>query len=637
LRGAYSVTASFAGDSGHTGSTSDAQPFSVYQPTVLSVSTSGTAEVGQPLTLTAMLQTLGGGVPIAGESVSFAAGGASIGTVTTDPSGIATLAFVPSTAQPYTITATFLDAANFYTDDAGAIPPAAETAGTSVTVAAIPVSVTVTGSQTYGGSATFTVSGGLPSGVQSTGTLACASVNGGTAIAPTLAAGGSYTIDGQSCTGLSGDATHALTVVGGALVVAQAPLTITASSPSMTYGGTVPAIAASYAGFVNNEGAGALAQLPTCATTATSTSPVAQYGTSCSGAVAGNYSIGYLPGTLTVNPAPLAITASSGSFTFGGTPPAIVAGYAGFVAGDTAGSLTTKPACSTTATSTSPVGSYGSSCSGAVDGNYAITYVGGSVAVTPASLTITASGGSFGYGGTPPTITPSYAGFVAGNTAASLTTKPTCSSTATPTSPVGSYPSSCSGAVDANYSIAYVAGTVTVTRVPLTITASSPTLQYGQAIVITAGYSGFVAGDTSSSLTTKPTCRSTAPASGAPGTYTTSCSGAVDSNYVIRYVTGKLTITKAGTTLTASPVKVSLLRLTYSAKLTRTFDGTLIAGRTVTFTIGRSTVCTATTNAQGVASCTVFGLILGIGPTPAYTAKFGGDADYLASTGTAAL
>ena len=37
------------------------------------------------------------------------------------------------------------------------------------------------------------------------------------------------------------------------------------------------------------------------------------------------------------------------------------------------------------------MGSYLSACSGAVDANYAITYVGGSVQVTPATLSITAS------------------------------------------------------------------------------------------------------------------------------------------------------------------------------------------------------------------------------------------------------
>ena len=64
-----------------------------------------------------------------------------------------------------------------------------------------------------------------------------------------------------------------------------------------------------------------------------------------------------------------------------------------------------------------------------------------------AALTITASSAPMSYGSTPPTITASYDGFVNGDSAASLTTGPTCSTTATSSSPVGTYDSSCSGAV----------------------------------------------------------------------------------------------------------------------------------------------------------------------------------------------
>ena len=87
--------------------------------------------------------------------------------------------------------------------------------------------------------------------------------------------------------------------------------------------------------------------------------------------------------------------------------------------GDSVSSLTTQPTCSTTATSHSSVAGspYSSSCSGAADPNYTISYVSGSVTVKPARLTITASDGSMTYGGTPPTITAGYSGLVNGDTA----------------------------------------------------------------------------------------------------------------------------------------------------------------------------------------------------------------------------
>ena len=98
--------------------------------------------------------------------------------------------------------------------------------------------------------------------------------------------------------------------------------------------------------------------------------------------------------------------------------------------------------------------------------NYGVVYTSaaGDFAVTKAPLTVTASSTSMTYGGTVPTITPGYAGFVNGDSASSLTTQPTCSTTATSSSPVlGSpYVSSCGGAVDPNYTISYLGGSVTV-------------------------------------------------------------------------------------------------------------------------------------------------------------------------------
>ena len=302
-------------------------------------------------------------------------------------------------------------------------------------------------------------------------------------------------------------------------------------------------LAASWTG----DTAGSLTTPPTCSTTATSTSPVGSYPSTCSGAVDSNYDITYTAGSVSVGRAPLSITASSPAMAYGGAVPAITPIYSGLVAGDTAASLTTPPTCSTTATSSSPPGTYPSSCSGAVDSNYDITYSAGSVTVGTTVLTITATSATMAYGGAVPAITPVYRGFVDGDTPASLTTPPTCSTAATSSSPPGTYSATCSGAVDANYAIGYVAGTVTVAPAPLTITATSATMTYGGAVpAITPSYGGFVNGDTAASLTTAPTCSTTATSSSPPGTYPATCSGAVDANYAIGYVAGTVTVA-AGT------------------------------------------------------------------------------------------
>ena len=61
----------------------------------------------------------------------------------------------------------------------------------------------------------------------------------------------------------------------------------------------------------------------------------------------------------------------------------------------------------------------------------------------------------------------------------------------------GPYTISASGAIDADYTISFAAGSLTVTPVALTITASNQTKAYGAALpTLTATYSGFVNGDT---------------------------------------------------------------------------------------------------------------------------------------------
>src|SRR5207247_531986 len=146
-------------------------------------------------------------------------------------------------------------------------------------------------------------------------------------------------------------------------------------------------------------------------------------------------------------------------------------------------------------------------------------------------------------GAAPPTLTASYSGLVNGDTAASLTTPPALATTATAASHVAGNPYNitASRAVDSDYTITYVAGTLTITSVGLTITADNKTKAYSAPLpTLTASYSGFVNGDASASLTTQPTLTTTASAgshvSGNP--YSITASGAVDSDYTIGYVAG---------------------------------------------------------------------------------------------------
>ncbi len=378
--------------------------------------------------------------------------------------------------------------------------------------------------------------------------------------------------------------THALTVTftpsdGGtpatvsasvAITVTPAALTIFASSLTLSYGTTPPAIHAGYVGFVNNETLiDNLSKLPVCTTTATATSPIGEYLNSCSGAVAagGNYTITYVTGMTTITPPALVITASSPTVAYGTSVPKITPSYFGFVAGQGPSALTTAPVCSTTATASSPAGTDVTTCTGAVDPNYMISYVPGVATISQDPLVITASSPTTTYGTIPPAITASYAGFVNGQSASSLSAPPICVTTASTSTPVGTAETSCSGAVDPNYLISYVPGVATITRAHLVVTASSTTSTSGEnPSAVGATYSGFVDGESVANLSTDPTCSSSVNSSTAAGTYSgaNACRGAADPNYDITYASGDATVSAApsataptSTTVTTAPTSTT--------------------------------------------------------------------------------
>jgi hypothetical protein len=104
-----------------------------------------------------------------------------------------------------------------------------------------------------------------------------------------------------------------------------------------------------------------------------------------------------------------------------------------------------------------------------------LIYQGAGFTVQPAPLVVNAPSATAQYGNLPGSFTPTYTGLVNGQTAPS--TPATCQSTATNSSPPGTYPITCSGAADPNYAISYgQAGTLTITKA-LTAIAAAPAKQ----------------------------------------------------------------------------------------------------------------------------------------------------------------
>jgi VCBS repeat-containing protein len=253
------------------------------------------------------------------------------------------------------------------------------------------------------------------------------------------------------------------------LTIARAHLTVRANDASRVYGDPTPSLTAGMTGFQNGEtlATSGVTGVPSLTTVAANSHVGAYAITVAAGSLsAANYDFpagNLVNGTLTVTPAPLTITADNKTKLYGASLPSLTASYQGFVNGDTPASLTTAVSLSTTATASSHVGSFAITAAGGIDADYTIQFGNGTLTVTPASLTITADDKVKVFGAPLPALTASYRGFVNGDTPASLTVQPYLSTAATTNSPVGTYPITVGGAVDRDYSIRYVNGTLTIT------------------------------------------------------------------------------------------------------------------------------------------------------------------------------
>lgn len=272
----------------------------------------------------------------------------------------------------------------------------------------------------------------------------------------------------------------------------------------------------------------------------------------------------------------------------------------------------------------------GLSLSGAAAGNYSLasTTANTTANIAPAALTITASSISMNFHGMVPAITASYAGFAGTDSPASLTSQPTCTTTATSQSAVGIYPSTCTGAVDANYAINYAAGSVTVRNMALTIAANNATRVYGADNPIFAGsVTGAQNGDAFvESFATSATANS------AVGAYAIvpSVSGANLAAYTQAIQNGTLTVTQAGSvvTLTSSAINANLnANVTFTATVSSTTTGTPTG--VVQFLDGSTLLSTVPLNASGVGTYTAANLAVG---SHTLHAVYAGDQNFIGST-----
>jgi hypothetical protein len=373
-----------------------------------------------------------------------------------------------------------------------------------------------------------------------------------------------YTATGTYTVTVSDSGPFGATSVTTTEVVKPAPLTVTADNQSMTYGGALPTFTASYSGFLNGDTSSALSGTLACATIATSSSPIGTYPITCGGQTGTSYTITYVTGTLTINTAPLTVTADNQSMSYGGTLPTFTASYSGLVGGDTAAGEQARTVCASSPATPVNVATYPITCT-LTDPNYSpITTMSGTLTINTVPLTVTADNQRTVFGQTFPPFTVTPNGLVNGDTLSSLLGTLAVTTTATPSSAPGTYTLTPSGLSSPNYYLAFETGSLVISKDAPTVAlaSSASAVPFGQTVVLTA------------------TVGAAAPGSGTPTGLVTFLDGSTP--------IGTATLTNG----TASLGTATLLGGTHALSASYAGDGDFEAGAstalTQTITFGRS-------------------------------------------------
>ena len=336
-----------------------------------------------------------------------------------------------------------------------------------------------------------------------------ASINGSTL---TVTGTGTITVTAYQ-PGDNGDSNNsagwaAATPVPATINAQPALLTVTANNISQARTLPIPAltytITTTINGVTSTAPASATTGAPTLTTTATQTSAPGNYPITITqntlSTTSNNYSLiaaSFVPGTFTIqsgSPQTITFTQTLPTVTYGVAPidltSAATATSGLTVVYSVTGPATTSGNNGTTLTVTG-AGTVTITANQAGNSSYASASATESFQVNPATLTLTANNLTMAQGSTPPTLTYTVGGLVNGDSAAAVVSgTPTLATTATSSSPLGTYPITVAqGSVtllSKNYALtsaSYVNGTLTVVLgTPQTISFGAlPNVTYGAA------------------------------------------------------------------------------------------------------------------------------------------------------------
>lgn len=256
----------------------------------------------------------------------------------------------------------------------------------------------------------------------------------------------------------------------GVLTVTKAQLSAKVNDITKVYGAQNPTFTIDYYGLKNGEDAPAWATRPSFQTDATHASGVGCYTVKAINGVPVNYDLGEITsGILSIIPASLAIKVNDAVRQYYSDDPTFSYSCNGFVNGDDERMLTPTPTLTTTATRSSNVGTYEIKVGETSSPNYSISYINGTLTVTPRTLVASVGNYERLYNEENPAFEVKYDGFAGNDSENNLSLKPTANTAATSTSNVGTYPINVSGGDATNYKFTYVSGVLTINKAEQTI------------------------------------------------------------------------------------------------------------------------------------------------------------------------
>ncbi len=352
---------------------------------------------------------------------------------------------------------------------------------------------------------------------------------------------------------INAGANYAVSYAGSNFTIAPATLTASVNNATKTYDGAAFAggNGIGFSGFKGGDSIGSLTGTLTYGGTAQGAVNAGLYTLTASGLSSPNYTINWVPGSLTISPASLIGGPSNASLTgavnndakvYDGKPYSGGNGvrFSGFVGGDTIASLAGTLTYGGSAQGAVNAGIYTLTASGLSSPNYTITWLPGTLTITKAPLTVMAENvvrnydATIFHGG----AGVRYSGFVAGENASALAGSLTYSGASQGARNVGTYAITPGGLSANNYALSFVPGSLSILPANLVITAKDQTKTFGTAGPLDGR--GFVAsGLLGSDAVTSVVLKSDGLAIDAPaGTYALTPSLAAGTgltNYIISY------------------------------------------------------------------------------------------------------